>query len=337
MREAGWKPGLETSVKEFVCCLQCLPCRMPLSRESSFIPSLHMRHLFDPDRDREPVMWLAGRPIYMSAFLALVFSLSMVLTTLLMAFGKGQWLVENLGFSSTSVFSRGAIWQFVTYAFVNAPDIWFVISMLFLWFAGKELQQFFGRSFLLKFYILATLVQPAVALIAGAIRPMDLVGASSGIAVLIALAVVYPGFPLIFGVPAKWVAIIIVAIAALQDLASRDWAGLVALIGLSGFALTYVKVIKGDWTLPQILPKGTHLRVLRNPLQRAEALRATQSSTRVRTQQRTVRTAPVTDPAPEEVDALLDKIAQHGMNSLSDKERERLERARQRLLDNDAR
>jgi hypothetical protein len=111
-------------------------------------------------------------------------------------------------------------------------------------------------------------------------------------------------------------------------LGSRDWSRLIMLWSTTGWALAFVRWKQGRLTLPAIRwpkislgQKKPQLRVVPDLVRTVEPKRVDPVRPRVLDQTAT-----------SEVDALLDKIAQSGIGSLTEKERARLESARAELL-----
>ena len=140
-------------------------------------------------------------------------------------------------------------------------------------------------------------------------------------AIFIGFATLNPNVPMIFNVPAKWMAIVLVAIFGLMRIAANDWVGLVSLATTVGFAYAFVRYEQGHLTLPRFrLRRSTpKLRVL--PDLKSE-----------KTSQKIAPKPPQENATMAEVDALLDKIAQSGMASLTAKERAKLDAARADLI-----
>ncbi len=137
------------------------------------------------------------------------------------------------------------LWQFVTYAFVDAGGIFGILfNMLSLWFIGAYLEGVKGSKWLLEIYMLSVVgggVLAAALSFTGVLHlsPLEFTyGASSGIFGLLAAFAVLFGdqefmlFPLPIGIRAKYLVIIYLLIA------------LVSLIG-GGSPLTYLAILGG--------------------------------------------------------------------------------------------
>jgi hypothetical protein len=152
----------------------------------------------------------------------------------------------------------------------------------------------------------------------GLLRPTAYFGQPGALAMFVGFATLYPGAVLIFGVLAKWAAIILVALYSLIALAERNWVALILLWSTCGFAHLFVLVGQGLVSLPRIRLRKSEpkLRVLPDlPAKKPAVIKSTAQ-----------------DATMAEVDALLDKIAKFGMSSLTTKERARLEAAREGLM-----
>lgn len=267
------------------------------------------------EEEHQPLMWLRGYPVYATHFIVLVFTGSMLITTLAM-FAHSSLLFDWLSFQSLLVL-RGEVWRIFTYGFVNPPSLQFVIDMLmFVWF-GREVERYFGRRKFLWLYGYIYLVTPVLFTLIGLWLPMVRAGETGSFALFVAFATISPNALLMFNILAKWAALILVGIFSLMSLAYHDTAGLISLWATCGFAFAFVRRHQGHITLPDLRfwRRRPKLRVLPD-LPSAKAAVAPSAK----------------EDAQAEMDTLLDKIARSGIGSLTAKERARLERARERLM-----
>jgi len=273
--------------------------------------------MFEQSDDHKPVMWLRGYPLFATHVIVGVYVISMLVTTLA---GQGGMMamVQYLGFFSEGVL-RGQVWRALTYGFVNPPGIGFVIDMILLVWFGLELERFFGRKVFLRFYGTLYLLTPLVFTLLGFLRPTDVVGATGGLAVFVAFATLYPNAAMLFNLLAKWVAGVLVGVYTLMHLFSRDVVSLTALWVTVGFAFAFVRYEQGRLQFPNLrlasFSRRPKLRVLPKPSAHAELSDEEEE-----------------EDSMSEVDALLDKIAKSGIDSLTPKERQRLEKAREQLM-----
>ncbi len=273
--------------------------------------------------DYYPITWVGRFPVYLTTLLVAVHAACLVATALLLGFG-GEGLVRALTFSSVSVLADFTIWQFVTYAFVSDPRgaIWFLVGLYFLFVFGREVEKFLGRKAFIYLYLALLLAAPLVLMAAGALGyPQVYQGASAiHFGIFIAFVVIYPSAEIFFGIQAKWVALVLLGINSLQYLPVNDWAGLsvlwvevgcaygmMRLRGVSGFGMPFE-----TWEMPRERP------VKRGPAKSARSARAAKTEEE--------------DPYAS-IDPLLEKISRAGIGSLTKRERERLEKAREVLLE----
>jgi len=274
-----------------------------------------MLNEYETSDEHRPLMWLRGYPVYAAHFLVLVFVTSMLVTTLLNLFGVGQ-LLNGLIFTSGQVL-RGEVWRVVTYGLRNEPSLLFVIDMAMMVWFGREVERHFGRRTFLIFYAVLYLLTPLLFTVVGLWTPMALSGESGAFAIFVAFATLYPNAPVFFNLLAKWVALVLVGIYTLIALNNRDLVSLISLWATTGFAFAFVRYQQGLISLPTVnlFRRGPKLRVLPDlKTEKAPAAKTKQISTMA------------------EVDALLDKIAQSGISSLTAKERAKLDAARADLL-----
>jgi hypothetical protein len=105
------------------------------------------------------------------------------------------------------------------------------------------------------------------------------------------------------------------------DLSSSAWVSLGELWLISGFSFGYIRFLQRGGELPSFrlaLRRRPKLRVVQKPKSRSRP-----------------SVAEVTGSETSEIDPLLDKIAKHGLSSLTSQERAALERARAKLLEKD--
>lgn len=265
--------------------------------------------------EHEPVTYVRGHPVYAAHLLVAVFVLTMIVAAVLGGTHPvGSWLL----FDSFAVL-RGEVWRVVTYGLWNPPSLRFAIDMLMLIWFGREVEKFFGRRKFFFLYGAIYLIPPLLFTVLGRIIPDAFAGQPGSLAVFVAFATLYPNVPLFFTLLAKWIALVFVGLYTLIALSGRNWQMLLSLWATCGFAFGYVRYAQGAFSLPQFrLPRRKpKLRVVPEGAPQKKAV-----------------AVPVAAPpraSMAEVDALLDKIAQHGIGSLTPKERARLDAARRDL------
>lgn len=250
-----------------------------------------------------PWFYLGRVPMYSATLLVAIFVVSMVVMTILAA-AEAAGVLNALPLIQSSVF-HGEVWRLVTWPLVNFPSIWFALSMLMLYWFGRTVEQMLGRVGLLKFVgwlaaalVVVTLLLPG-AVLAGS---RDL-----GFGVFLAFAIIHPSAMMLFGMTAKWVAIILVAISALSSLAAQDWAGLVQLATICAASAVILRMMGAAHSLPWLNLPRISLK--------------THSSGKTRPSPRALSEPRGTLTTQSEIDRLLDKVAEKGLHSLTDAER----------------
>lgn len=224
-------------------------------------------------------------------------------------------------------------WTPLTYAFttrIGGGGVWDLIGVAFAlyWLAwlGRELEAEGGAHRLVGLYVGSALFGAAVALALAAlstsapgVRPLYDGAWGPVAAILTATAVRAPdrpvGLMLIGVVPMKWIAVGFVVLTLLAPNAALLGA---ALFGALFGAAWNRQIDLAAWVRPLFAP--------RRPAARASTTRA--STARSSTARPTVVRAPRAAPAPPpDVDRILDKILDHGVDSLTDEERRILKQA----------
>lgn len=276
-----------------------------------------MTYGYGSSEEHQPLVWVRGIPFYAVHVVVSLLVLSMIATSIL-RFAGGTLFLDALIFESGRVLG-GEVWRVITYGLVNEPTLGFAIDMVMLVWFGRELEKLFGRRVFLWLYAGLYLTTPLLFTLAGGFGWRGaLAGHSGGLALFVAFAVVYPNVPLLFNLLAKWVAIILVALYTLSALSQRNGMSLLSLWGTVGFAIVFVLNAQGRIAWPSLSrpkPASTGRKI-----RPAEVISA-----------KTVSTSSTGGTSMAEVDALLDKIAQSGISSLTAKERARLEAAHKHL------
>jgi len=216
---------------------------------------------------------------------------------------------------------RGEVWRLVTWPVANEPSIYSVLDLVFFWFFGRELERAMTRVRFTKYLVALTVIPAIVAtgldLPAAGLRPIAL-------AVFVAFAVESPDARLMFGIPAKWFAVVLIGIEVLQRIGLRDGRGLAFL------AVTLAVAVIGL----RFVGLGDHVKFIPAPSFGQKKAKRSKPARQFKTD--SVVSGPwganTADAARQaEVDRLLDKIAASGLDSLTPEERRRLNDASKRL------
>ena len=268
----------------------------------------------------DPITWVGRVPVYATTIIVALYVVSMVGVAIALASGAEAGL-GKLTFNTESVLRGGELWRCLTYAFVNPPDPWFIISLVMLYIFGRDVEQHLGRKGFVRLYLGFLLLGPSLLLAAALVSRQSLSISQSwaNFAVFISFAALYPGAQLLFQITAKIFALVLLGISVLQLLAGRQWVEMMVLLAtafLAYYAIRHGSALNLDF-ISRLRPvsnrsKIPRLRVVKNP------------------EDETVDPHRIIDP-------LLEKISRNGLSSLTRREREQLERARAVLLAKDQR
>ncbi len=215
-------------------------------------------------------------------------------------------------------------WQFVTYGFVHSPETLshILFNMMGLWFLGREVELRYGRQEFLRLYLVLLVVGALVWSIGNRVHPKQIdgmlvqtsvLGASGaivGIVILFALNFPRRTLLLFFVLPVPaWLVGVLVVVLDLQGALAQPESNVAFSVHLAGAAFAFLYYQLG-WNLTRLTGGGFSLAKLKpRPKLR------------------------IHDPVREdaelsaEVDRILEKIHREGEDSLTRKERRKLEDA----------
>ncbi len=234
------------------------------------------------------------------------------------------FLFDHFGFNVSQILTEP--WTIVTYMFVHAnfPHLFF--NMLFLFFFGAPLEERWGGREFIKYYLICGLGGALFSVLFGG---GTIVGASGAVyGILLAYALNWPDARIwiwaIFPVKAKYLVMFLGAIAFFQTFATAGSSGIAHFAHLGGLVVGYIYLKKG-WAVQaryESLKKRIRMRKF-SVVPGGKSPEAEDPATRSYREARML----------EEVDRLLDKIADEGIDSLTAEERQFLDqvsRMRQR-------
>ena len=241
----------------------------------------------------------------------------------------------------------GQVWRVATWPLVNDPNLWLVISLALFWYFGSEIERLLGRNRFAIFLLFVTIIPGIVGAIIDlpqlGIRPIEM-------AVFLLFVVEYPYVRFFFGIPAWVMGAVILGIEVLQLLGSRDYGIesekriLFLFVTLAVAALTARTMgLLANLPWVPVLPIGGHRphrsrrpKTARSRGRGGDVVAGPWTSSRGGP----VRSAPLPQPPASsadmardqaELDALLDKISERGMDGLSDDEKRRLNELSKRM------
>ena len=298
---------------------------------------------FERSDDYQPLFWVRGRPVHVTALLVILHVFALILFCLLEGFA-GIDLWRPLSISSDAVLRHGAVWQIVTYAFVHTPSPWFLLDMAFLFFWGQEVERYFGRKTFSFLYSAMLLTPPSILLIRGWLTSENQALAVDGsrivhLGVFIVFTTIYPNVQFFFGIACKWIATALVAIFALQFVAAHavnEELVLAGTLAVAFFGTRYASIggeafdILGN--IRERFPRKTAPRGVKPRLKPRRAVDTPSYVGSARSGGSSSGSVGDRGDVHESIDPLLDKISKHGLASLTNGERATLERARVSLL-----
>jgi membrane associated rhomboid family serine protease len=240
----------------------------------------------------------------------------------------GSWFFQTFAFAPSTVLTQP--WTLVTYAFLHGGFLHLAFNMLMLFFFGPAVEERLGGQAFLWYYLFCGLGGAVLSFAIALMAPVaPFVGASGAVfGVALAFALYWPDAPiLVFPLPvpikAKWLVLGLAAIdLALAVLPARD--GIAHLAHLGGFLFGFLYLRWSSWAAR--VPRATALRRART---RSKGLPTGFEGGRRRDGSR----RPVARPdetIQTQIDRLLDKISEKGIDSLTPDERQLLaERSRQ--------
>jgi membrane associated rhomboid family serine protease len=241
---------------------------------------------------------------------------------------------------------RGFVWQFLTFQFLHAGLLHLVLNGWMLYMFGREVEVALGKARFLTLYFASGIVGGLFQILIGWIWPNifggGVVGASAGIfGVVAAFAMLDPDRTLLlfFFLPmrARTLLIFSVVVALLGlALAAKTGDNVAHAAHLGGILVGFAWVKLG-WHRDFIqLPwEGwfSGRKLFRQRYRKSELIKAT--TIRIPGVSRAKSEPPTDLPEEEfisrEVDPILDKISQHGIQSLTERERKILQAARNKM------
>lgn len=234
----------------------------------------------------------------------------------------------------------GQVWRLVTWPLANAPDIWTVITIAIFWYFGRELEGMLGRNRFSIFLVILTIAPAVVAVIVD----LNVTGIEFlELGVFLVFIAEYPFARFFFGIPGWVIGAVIIGLQFLVLLGNRDTDGLIFLtmiIATAGLAArSYGLATHLPW-IPRIpLPGSGALASkpsgpTRGPKPSRRRRRSDSGSSVVEgpwTPPPPPRAGPEAMADQAELDALLDKISDGGLESLSNQEKRRLNELSKRL------
>ena len=240
----------------------------------------------------------------------------------------GAWLA----FVPAETFSRP--WTLVTYMFVHGGGLHLFFNMLILYFFGPPLESMWGGSEFLKFYLVAGLAGAAFSYVFA--FNAAVVGASAAIyGVMLAFAMNWPDMQVyiwfLFPVKVKWLVAFLAAVSILSLVGGRE-DGVAHFAHLGGFAGGFLYLKFQDRVGLQLgqLRKAVARRKFSVTAGGGEKSQGAESGAKGPPRPGSKQEERVLD----EVDRVLDKISESGLQSLTEEELKLLDRVSKKYRQN---
>jgi membrane associated rhomboid family serine protease len=223
------------------------------------------------------------------------------------------------------------VWTPLTYMFVHIGLFHLLFNMLALFFFGPPLEERWGSTQFLKFFFLTGLGGALLSLL----FPNPIAGASAAVyGVLVAYAMYWPNNPIyfwgIFPIKAKYLVGFFVGLSVFSAVTGSQ-AGVAHLAHLGG-AIAAFAYLKSPWAPPAW--GGVAKRSTERPWSStlASLVRPAPKPAKVTPVATAAARKPDVGRRPlDDVDRILDKISEGGIDSLTEEERRRLEEASRRF------
>jgi membrane associated rhomboid family serine protease len=284
--------------------------------------------MFNPNQsdDYRPLFWVSGRPVYVNTLLVALHVFAFAALAVVTSFDGGV-LLQSLSLGNYEVL-HGQIWRLVTNVVFAPLSAWdainFVFAMGFLFYFGRQVEEFIGRRAYIKFCIALVLIPSLLACLLGP-AGFWIEGYYNGygpiFGVIVAFATIYPGVEIniwFVNLAAKYWAFVLLGVLSLYYVASHSWILMAAFWCNAAIGYFGMRLLGAGYGLTWLTDWWEERRAAR--LARQHNIRVLKETK-----------------ATESIDEILDKISQHGVDSLSAKERAALERARANLLKRDQR
>jgi len=224
-------------------------------------------------------------------------------------------------------------WSIVTYMFLHGSFAHLFGNMLVLFFFGPPLESHWGGRFFIRFYTICGLGGAVFSvLLYRLIGPTLVIGASGAIfGLLLAFAMNWPDAKIylyfLFPVPAKWF-VAILGLFTLYATASGAGGGIAHWTHLGGMVFGFVTLRYGER-----IGRGVKRAFVKDPRSRVRVERGGSTGKGAAPRSASRPRRGVDGDSLDEVDRILDKIREHGMDSLTARERAFLDEMSRRYRD----
>jgi len=261
--------------------------------------------------DYGPITWVRRTPVYLTTILIVLFTVGMFATVFVETAGTNTLA---FAFLPELFWRKHFLWQVATYPLIDRPNFFFLFNLFCFYWFGTDVERYLGRSRFTKLLCILVLTPPVL------LSGWWLAGVPGGcegtddltIGFFVAFATLYPNLEFRGWITMKWLAFAGIVLSSMNYLPKHDWLGMSTLLATCLVAFGYIRLLQQGIAME--LPAVVTKLFMRRPKFKV-----------------------VPKPAPggdvhDSIDPLLDKISKHGLSSLTSREREQLQRARENLL-----
>ena len=228
--------------------------------------------------------------------------------------GSGPVLEHLFGLVPADLFGRWHVWQLLTYQFLHGGMFHLLFNMLALFMFGADLEQQWGRSAFLRYFLVCGVGAGLTHWLAAMNSTIPVVGASGAIfGVLLAFGMLFPDRQIllwfVIPIPARYL-VILFGFIELVSATSGPVDGVARFAHLGGLLTGWLYLKSETWLWPVRRRLGSIRR------EREASRRADEEKRR--------------DDRQARIDAILDKIQSEGMGALSEAEKKLLRDAAER-------
>ncbi len=251
------------------------------------------------------------------------------------------WVTNTFVLDTDKVLYSGQVWRLLTYAFLHSPDAWshIIFNMIFLWWFGSDVESLYGPREFLAFYLCSAffggVAYETWAVAAG--EYSRCLGASGAVTALLVLCACH--FPhrviyVMFMVPVPlWLFAVFNVAQDTFMFAGQFKTGVAVVVHLAGalFAFAYYKFqfrlleTFGSWW--SVFKRRRRSRPRLRLFQPEEAEAREEQPVAVPAGPPAAESSPVDEHLEAKLDAVLEKLARSGKDSLTETERQILMRA----------
>lgn len=255
---------------------------------------------------------------------------------------RGADFIDNYMALSLGGLEQGYVWQLLTYQFLHGGWLHLIFNMLAIFFFGRPVEMALGRSRFLALYLASGLIGGLCQMVAAFAWPGyfggAVVGASAGACGLVAAFAVMNWWErftlLVYFIPVTmrgrtllWWSLGL-AVVGIVLTPHSNIANVAHLGGILTGTLFVSQIVQGRWSWPK---RGTPSSRPAAPREFAVS-RAGKGKFWRSAGGQSDEELPTDEFVKNEVDPILDKISAHGIQSLTAREREILEKARSKMV-----